>query len=259
MFPYVEFLGRTLPSYGVLGTAGVVLGLLLAVLCCKRFGLDRENCAYLYVFGAVGAVVGAKVLYLLTVLPALLGDLPLLWRQPVEFVEKYLSGGLVFYGGLIGAIVGALLCARYFSLRLRDYFPVLVPVFPLIHAIGRVGCFAVGCCYGVESDWGVVFSHSPIAPNGVRLFPTQLIEAVVELALCLVLLWYASRRPAPLRLLSLYFLMYAPVRFALEFFRGDVVRGFWWGLSTSQWISLLILLAGVALWAAPRAVRDQNT
>jgi phosphatidylglycerol:prolipoprotein diacylglycerol transferase len=259
MFPYVEFLGRTFPSYGVLGTAGVVLGLLLAVLCCKRFGLDREDCAYLYVFGAVGAVVGAKLLYLITVLPELLGDLPLLWREPARFAQLYLTGGLVFYGGLIGAIVGAFLCARYFSLRLWDFFPVLVPVFPLIHAIGRVGCFAVGCCYGVESDWGVVFSHSLVAPNGVRLLPTQLIEAGAEVLLCLLLLWYASRRPAPLRLLALYFLTYAPVRFVLEFFRGDVARGFLGVLSTSQWISLLILLAGVALWAAPRAVRDQNT
>lgn len=258
MFPYLELFGRQLPSYGVLGVTGVVLGLILAVLCCKRLELDREYCAYLYVFGAVGAVVGAKLLYLLTVLPELLRDFPLLWQEPMLFVERYLSGGLVFYGGLLGAIAGAALCARFFSQRLRDYLPVFVPVFPLIHAIGRLGCFSVGCCYGIEADWGVVFVNSPVAPNGVKLIPTQLIEAVAEVLICLLLLWYARRRPAPLRLLSLYFLVYTPVRFVLEFFRGDVARGFLWSMSTSQWISILIFLAGIVIWAMTVPARDKK-
>lgn len=253
MFPYLELFGRQIPSYGALGVLGVVLGLVLSLLCCRRFGLERENCAYLYVFGAIGAVVGAKLLYLLTVLPDLLRDLPLLWQEPAQFAQRYLSGGLVFYGGLVGAIAGAALCARYFSLRLRDYFPVFVPVFPLIHAVGRVGCFAVGCCYGTAADWGIAFSHSPIAPNGVKLIPVQLIEAGAELLICLFLVWYVRRKPAPLHLLGVYFLLYAPVRFLLEFFRGDAVRGMFWSLATSQWISLAIFLAGIILWA--RTVR----
>lgn len=254
----MELFGRQIPSYGFLGITGVLLGLALAVIFCKKLGLNRENCAYLYVFGAIGAVVGAKVLYLLTVLPELLRDLPLLWQEPTQFLEQYLSGGLVFYGGLIGAIAGAALGARYFSLKLRDYFPVFVPVFPLIHAVGRLGCFSVGCCYGVEADWGVVFAHSPFAPNGVKLIPTQLIEAGAEILICLLLLWFASRKPAPMRLLGLYFLSYAVVRFVLEFFRGDVVRGFLWGLSTSQWISILIFLAGVVLWTRKAPARDKQ-
>lgn len=248
MLPYLAFLGRQYPTYGVLGVGGAVLGLLLAVLSCRRFGLDRENCAYLYVFGGVGAVVGAKALYLLTVLPQLLEDLPLLWQDPAGYAGLYLSGGLVFYGGLAGAVIGAALSARYFSLRLRDYLPVFVPAFPLVHAVGRLGCFAVGCCHGVEAEWGIAFAGSPIAPNGVKLVPVQLLEAGAEVLICLLLLWYAGRRVSGPRLLGLYLLTYAPVRFVLEFFRGDVERGFLWGLSTSQWISLLVLLAGALLW-----------
>lgn len=258
MFPYLEFFGRQLPSYGVLGVTGVVLGLILAVLRCKRLDLDREYCAYLYVFGAIGAVVGAKLLYLLTVLPGVLQDFPLLWQDPMLFAERYLSGGLVFYGGLLGAIMGAALCAHFFSQRLRDYLPVFVPVFPLIHAIGRLGCFSVGCCYGVEADWGIAFVSSPVAPNGVKLIPTQLIEAAAELLICLLLLYYASRRQSPLRLLSLYFLVYAPVRFVLEFFRGDVARGFLWNMSTSQWISILFFLAGVVIWVRTVPTQDKK-
>jgi phosphatidylglycerol:prolipoprotein diacylglycerol transferase len=250
----MELLGRTLPSYGVLGVMGAVLGLILAVLYCKRVGLDGELCAYLYAFGAIGTVVGAKLLYLITIFPELLQQLPLLWQEPARFAEQYLTGGLVFYGGLLGAIVGAFLCSRYFSLRLQDYFPVLIPVFPLIHGIGRIGCFLAGCCYGKPASWGIAFTNSPVAPNGVRLIPTQLIEAGAELLICPLLLWFSRRLP-PMRLLALYFLVYAPVRFVLEFFRGDVIRGFLWGLSTSQWISLAVFLLGLILWTVPACVR----
>lgn len=244
MLPYLEVFGRQIPSYGVLGVIGVMLGLLLALLRCRRFGLDRDDCAYIYVFGALGAVIGAKLLYLMTVLPEFLRDFPLLWQEPKRFIELYLSGGLVFYGGLIGAVAGAALCARYFSLRISDFFPVYIPVFPLIHAIGRVGCFAVGCCHGIPVEWGVAFSASPVAPNGVKLLPVQLLEAGVEVLICVFLLWYANRKPSSLRLLGVYLLLYAPVRFVLEFFRGDVERGFLLSLSTSQWISILVLVAG---------------
>lgn len=258
MFPYIELFGRQLPTYGVLGVLAIVLGLLLSLLRCRRFGVARDDCAYIYVFGAIGALVGAKVLYLLTVLPDFLRDLPRLWSEPAWFLGTYISGGLVFYGGLIGALCGAWLTARFFSRRLREFFPVFIPVFPLIHAIGRMGCFAVGCCHGAEADWGIAFTHSPIAPNGVKLIPVQLFEAGALLIICLVLLWYSNRRPPLLRLLGLYFLTYAPVRFVLEYFRGDAVRGFLWQLSTSQWISIGILIAGGILMIMPNLPKKRT-
>lgn len=258
MLPYFELFGRQLPSYGVLGMAAIVLGLLLALLRCRRFGVARDDCAYIYVFGAIGALVGAKVLYILTVLPDFVRDLPLLWSEPAWFMETYIAGGLVFYGGLIGAVLGAWLAAKYFSRRLRDFFPVFLPVFPLIHAIGRVGCFAAGCCYGMEADWGIAFSNSPIAPNGVKLVPVQLLEAGAELLICFLLLWCAHRWGNSLRLLGVYFLAYAPIRFVLEFFRGDLERGIFWSVSTSQWISLGIFAAGCVLLYLARKPKGKH-
>lgn len=247
MLPYLEIFGRTFPSYSVLGSIGILLGLGLVLLYCDRFGLDREDCAYIYIFGAVGAMVGAKILHLITVFPDVVRDLHLLWTDPVQFAGLYLSGGLVFYGGLAGAVAGAALSAHYFSRRLRDFFPLFVPVFPLIHAVGRVGCFMVGCCYGKEANWGIAFSQSLAAPNGVKLIPVQLFEAGADVLIFLLLLWYVHHRPAPIHLLVAYLLSYAPVRFVLEFFRGDVVRGIYGPFSTSQWISLAIVVLSVVL------------
>lgn len=253
MLPTITILGRELPTYGVLSIVGVVLALALMLPRCRRFGLSADDAAYLYAFALVGALVGAKGLYLLTVLPQLAADFHLLWQEPSVFMERYLTGGMVFYGGFIGGVLGAWGASRYFRLRFTDFFPVMVPALPLVHAVGRLGCFSVGCCYGVEAPppLGIAYQISPIAPNGVPLFPVQLWECGAELVIFAVLL-LASRREGPrYRLLILYALCYAPVRFVLEFFRGDSARGGLGPLSTSQWISLAVL-AGILIWQLAR-------
>lgn len=187
--------------------------------------------------------MGAKLLYLLTILPQLLENLRLIkdgaWRN-------YLSGGMVFYGGLAGALAGATLAARFFHLSLERYLPVLIPSLPLAHGIGRLGCFAAGCCYGLPASWGITYTCSPFAPTGIPLIPVQLIEAGGEIGLCFLLLRLEKKGGAPVRLLGLYALLYAGMRFLLEFFRGDLARGALGGLSTSQWLSLALLPVG--LW-----------
>ena len=142
MLPYLSLVGRLLPPDGVLGMAGLGFGLLAALLRCKRFGLSRDDCAYLYILGAVGALVGAKLLYLLPLLPRLAVELPLLWEEPGEFYARYLSGGMVFYGGFFGGVAAAWGAAKYLRLRLSDFFPVLVPALPLGHSIHSRHCRA---------------------------------------------------------------------------------------------------------------------
>ena len=250
--PLLELLGRGVPLYGLLGVLGACLGLVCALVRCPSFGLSRDDCAYLYVFGAIGAAAGAKLLYLLPRLPQLAAELPLLWEGPAAFAARWLSGGLVFYGGLFGGIAGAWLAARYFRADFGAFCPVLVPAVPLMHALGRVGCFFTGCCYGVELDppWGIPVPAGAVGPGGVR-FPVQLWEAGAEGTIFLLLLRYSRRAAPPGKSLAAYLLLYAPVRFALEFFRGDPARGFLGPLSTSQWLSLAA--AGAALaWLARR-------
>lgn len=248
MFPTLEILGKIVPVYGLLCVIGLLLGGGVAALRCPRFGLSREDCIYFFVFGCIGAMVGAKLLYLATVFPDLCKELPLLFQQPEVFLQKYLYGGMVFYGGLAGAIIVAILYARWQGMRLVPYFPVLIPALPLIHAVGRLGCFSVGCCYGRPSSWGIAFTHSPVAPNGVPLLPVQLWECGAELAIFFFMLWFTARPRQPAKILMAYLLCYAPVRFVLEFFRYDAYRGVIGPFSLSQWLSLgVIAVCGVLL------------
>lgn len=154
-----------------------------------------------------------------------------------ELLRRLLGGGFVFYGGLIGFIISILIYARIVKKDAVDIFNFWVAYIPLLHGIGRIGCFFNGCCYGVETHgfFGITY---PI--NGLQksIFPVQLVEAVFCIALSIALFnWVKANYRA-----AVYFTVYPIGRFILEFCRGDVIRGYFWILSTSQWISIIIII-----------------
>ena len=175
----------------------------------------------------------------------------------LETWAAMLSGGGVFYGGLIGGLAAAFIYIRKYKLDPWDVTDILVPSVLLFHAFGRMGCFFAGCCHGRPADWGIVFERSlACCANGVSLIPVQLFEAGFNLLVMTALLAIRPERKYPGILLPLYLILYAVGRFALEFFRGDAGRGIVL-LSTSQWISVLILpTAIVLLW---RIVKRHKT
>lgn len=254
MLPFIRIFGRTLPMYGLLGVLGFLLGLLFILLRAPRFSLKRDDAVYIYVFAVLGALLGAKLVYILTVLPELLA----LIRSGagVEELFGYLSGGLVFFGGVLGALPATYLSARAYRVRLADFLPLLVPCIPLVGALGRVGCFCAGCCWGVESSscLAVVFPEASLgAPSGVPLLPVQLFEAAAQLALFFLLLWFTAAPARAPFAAEFYILCYSPFRFVLEFWRGDAERGAFLGLSTSQWLGIAaFLLASLCFFIRKR-------
>lgn len=243
MNPIFEILGRKIPAYGLMAVLGFLAALALIAVCAPRRGPQRENAVYIFTLGVVGALIGAKVFYLIQVFPELIRDLHLISEDFTTFRLKYINGGMVFYGGLSGGILMAYYWAKAFRVKLRDYLPLLLPGLAIFAGFGRLGCFFAGCCHGKETDGpiAVVFSHSLYAPNGVPLVPTQLIEAGGQFVFAIALLAAGKSERLRPHVLAVYLLAYSLLRFVLEFWRGDVARGIWLGLSTSQWISLLIL------------------
>lgn len=126
-----------------------------------------------------------------------------------------------------------------------------MPSVALAQAFGRIGCFLAGCCYGkeTESAIGVIFKNSPFAPNGIKLIPTQLISSLLLFILTFVLVRYADKTwRRPFKVAGLYMILYSIGRFIIEFFRGDEERGNIGFLSTSQFISIFILIGGIILF-----------
>lgn len=183
-----------------------------------------------------------------------------------------LRGGLVFYGGLLAGLAVMVLGCRWWRLPARPLLDAVCHYAPLGHAFGRLGCFFGGCCFGAPTDsvLGIRFpAGSPaflqhqaqglLAPGAVTslpVHPSQLYEAAGNLVLFLVLDRLSRRRHRlpPGRLALYYLLGYALLRFVLEFWRGDAVRGLSYGLSTSQYLALAVMvLGGLCLWRTGRA------
>ena len=246
MHPFIHIFGMELSSYGLMLMLGFITAFVAVFFRARSMKQPPSQLILVCLAGACGALVGMIIFRPLTKLPQVLLDLGTYTKMsPGEFFS-FLFGELVFYGGLIGGVLAAFLFCRAYKLDFPAIAEVVVPIVPLGHALGRVGCFLAGCCYGVETDafWGVAFPR-----DGIPRVPVQLLEAGCNLLLCASLLVYTHRRPKRgVRVLGIYLAVYSVIRFALEFLRGDLVRGVLLGMSTSQFVSLLVLPVGVALF-----------
>jgi phosphatidylglycerol:prolipoprotein diacylglycerol transferase len=252
VYPRLLQIGQfSLPTYGFLVASGVLLGLLISVRNSRRLGIDGDNAWNLGILVVLAGIVGAKLLLLVN-------DWGFYSRNPGEILSvNTLRSGGVFSGGLVAALIaGAWFMSRHKMppLRTCDAF---APGLALGHAIGRVGCFAAGCCFGKETHaaWGVVFKN-PLAadwvgtPLGVPLQPTQLMEAVVELLNFFLLSWLLQRRHADGQVFGSYLILYGVARFFIEFLRGDPGRGLVFGglMSGTQLISIILVVVGGLFW-----------
>jgi phosphatidylglycerol:prolipoprotein diacylglycerol transferase len=240
MYPRLLELGPiTVYTYGVLLAAAYLLGLKLAMVRAKARGLDAARVLDLGIYIIISALIGAKLLLLIT-------DFKTFANDPRELLTLARSGG-VFYGGLILAVTVALWYIRKVGLPLWTTCDVFAPGIALGHVIGRFGCLFAGCCYGKPTTlpWAITFTDPFAAANvgtplNQALHPTQLYEAGAEFLILMVLLITERKgRPFAGRTFWLYLLLYAISRFIIEFFRGDE-RGTVGMFSTSQFISIIL-------------------
>ena len=257
MYPFINFFGISLPAYGICGIIGIAAALGFAYIRNRRVKLENDDVLHITLFAAIGAVIGSKLLYMITAIPSVIKNFDKI-EWSFQLVMDFIQYGYVFYGGLIGALLMVLWYCRRYKVDIDKVILVAVPVIPLFHAFGRVGCFMAGCCWGMECSWGVVYTNSVAAPNGVAFLPIQLIEAGLNLLLFIVLFLCADRFKNPRRLLCAYIFAYGIMRFILEFFRGDTVRGVAI-LSTSQWISLALCAAAAVYIAADILRKKEKT
>lgn len=236
MKPYIFVFDREIPLYGIFFYLGIAVAALVALLICRRKKVAWYDVAYSGVYTMIGGLLGAKLLFLAVTFPKIIEE-----QIPLMAV---LRGGFVFYGGMLGGLLGLFIYVKQFHMRMGELLEIYATVLPLGHALGRVGCFFAGCCYGIPHDGAL--SHTYLysigsTPVGVPLLPIQLIEAVGLLLIFLLLLTVYWRGRHCGTAVVLYLTVYPILRFVLEFFRGDVERGGLGYLSTSQWVSLGIL------------------
>ena len=251
MLPYINILGRPIPMYGICDLVGIIFGgLLIALNLRKRRDYNKAHIVNIPIFAAIGAFLGAHIFYFITRLDFLIkafqhADIAFASAETTFEVLGEVFGGMVFYGGLIGAILAAFFYCKVAKTDFSLYADIFAPAIPLFHAFGRIGCVFAGCCYGMECSWGLPYTHTHdgISYTVTRL-PLPLIEAGCNLIIMVFLLILRKKHLKKGSLMGIYFISYSIVRFVDEFFRGDQIRGIYFGLSTSQWISILVFIAG---------------
>lgn len=248
MLPYISVLGREVPTYGLLGFTGIVVAICFGVFYFSKFyDIKKEDIFYASMFAMIGIGIGAKLLYIITILPDIIQNFNTLdWKT---VIPRLLQGGFVFYGGLIGGVIGLYVYSKSFNISFKNLCMILIPVVPIFHSIGRIGCLLAGCCYGMEYNGfgSITFYKSDLAPIGVPLFPMQVVESICNLIIFMIILLTYKKFKGTYKTIALYSVLYSTVRFVLEFFRGDAIRGIII-LSTSQWISIALFVIGIFLF-----------
>lgn len=249
MFPKFLQIGPfTIYTYGLLTAIGFISGIWLAAHYAEKEGIRRDRVWDLGLIIIIAALVGAKVFMIIS-------DYNYYANNPREiFSLSTLQSGGVFFGGLIFSLIATAWYFRRKNLPGWKVADLFAPGIALGHAIGRLGCFTAGCCYGKPTGvpWAVKFTnpfaHATVGvPLNVPLHPTQLYEALAEFLIFLILLSFRKRKSYDGQVILLYLVLYPLARFVIEFYRGDPDRGsvFHGLLSMSQFIGILVALAAV--------------
>lgn len=237
MYPYIEIFGFYIPTYGLCICLAIFLCAILSFRKAKKISMDYNNLLIIFAVSIGFSMLVGSLLYILITY-----DFEILYKQIITGnILFFKNQGIVFYGGLIGGIFGAIITAKILKTKINDLELCVVPYIPLGHAIGRIGCLLAGCCYGFSYK-GIFSVSTKLNLEHGTYFPIQVIEAIFNLLIMIILLFYIKRKRTKYSVTLLYLVMYSILRFLLEFFRGDIIRGSFLFFSTSQWISLIILL-----------------
>ncbi|HEX3185911.1 MAG TPA: prolipoprotein diacylglyceryl transferase [Pyrinomonadaceae bacterium] len=264
MYPELFRIGSfPINTYGVFLAIAFLCGILITAKLAARDGLPRERVYDLCLWMLLASLIGSKVLMLFTE--------PEYRENPLGLLSlDFLRSGGVFYGGLLGAILAGYFLMKRYKLPFWKTADACAPGIAIGNFFGRQGCFAAGCCWGKPTSlpWGVQFSELGHEITGVpidqHLHPTQLYESFAMLLVFFFLLWLHKRKRFSGQVVLVYGLLYAMIRFAVEFLRDDPrgdILGLTTltGLSTSQMISLVIgIVALVLLISRNRKTRILN-
>lgn len=239
MFPELFKLGPiTIYTYGVFVFLGVIASYLVCRSQANKEGISVKIFSHIFFWALIWGFLGARVVYILVEWEWFLSN-------PLSVILS--RSGFVFYGGIISGILTVLILAKKHKINLLKTTDIAAVGIPLGHALGRIGCFCYGCCYGkpTDSGWGILFPpESPAGLLGVKVIPTQLISALFLFLIFFLLLILKKYKRFDGRILLSYGICYGIFRFIIEFYRGDS-RGEILSLSISQFAALVLIIISI--------------
>ena len=231
-------IGRlTVHGYGLMIGIGFLIGIYVGCTRAKMLGLSDNHVMNISIYVITIGFLGGKILYVIV-------NFKEFMRNPLSTLG---SGGFVVYGGIVTGVLSIFVYCRLKKISFLTYMDIMSASVAINQGFGRIGCFLAGCCYGkeTESHFGVVFPDGCLAPAGVRLVPTQLMSAAFDFVLAFFLIYITKKCKSRGMVSGVYLLFYGIGRFIVEFFRGDEERGMVGAISTSQFISIFMVIFAV--------------
>ncbi|AWB09995.1 Prolipoprotein diacylglyceryl transferase [Thermodesulfobium acidiphilum] len=231
-----SFDGLKVYSWGFMVALGIIISTIFILRDAKKKNINPDNILNIGIVSIFCSLIGARIYYVI--------------EHHQDFVNNLISvfylwdGGLVFYGGLVGFALAFYFMAKYYKIDLLTLSDLISPFLPLAYAIGRIGCFLNGCCYGIvaKTPISVVFADAHVP--GERI-PTQLIDSFVSFLFFIYLYFQRGKEKFKGDLTTKYLIMYSISRFLIEFLR-DEARIFF-GLTHSQVFSIILFTFAVIL------------
>ncbi|QTA88618.1 prolipoprotein diacylglyceryl transferase [Desulfonema magnum] len=244
MYPVLFKFGQiAIYTYGLFIALGFLAGISVAKKEAVRVGEDPDKMMDICFYILISAIIASRLFYVVV-------NLEMFLSAPLD-IFKIWNGGLVFYGGFIGAAVTAFIYLKKHRMPLWKTLDILAPSLALGHFLGRIGCFFAGCCYGkvCHLPWAITFSHpDSLAPTGIPLHPTQLYSALNNLMIFGFLWLFRRRKKFDGQLCWIYVLIYGITRSVIEVFRGDDRGDFIFGvLSVSQTIGIIMAIIAIVM------------
>lgn len=239
MKPIIELplIGKV-PSYSMFAILGMLITSLVALYYVHKKGYDIKKFNINHLISFIGLLIGMKLFGMISVL------LDNIWNEHTIHVKQIIDSGIVFYGGMIGYYI---VFRRLERKKKNEFiFDILAFCYPLFGVFGRIGCFLGGCCYGIQSNSILAISYHRVMWNETTTrIPVQLWEAMADIIIFIIIKVLYKKELMQGKLIYLYFIIYGVIRFILEFFRGDDIRGVYGFISFSQIISILIVTYGI--------------
>lgn len=242
MFPDLFSIGPfVVHTYGLFVGAGFFIGLMTTVILGKSEGINPQQVMDMGFIIILSSIIGSRVMYVIM-------NISYYSHMPLDIIKIW-KGGLVFSGGIICVILVMLWYVKRHHLSLLKVCDLWAPAVAIGQAIGRIGCFMAGCCYGKPTDvkWGVVFTHPhSLAPPNILLHPTQIYSSISGILVFLIVLFLHSKKKFEGQVFLWFLILHSTARLAIERFRGDE-RGmlFSSNMSTTQFVTTCILVASV--------------
>ncbi|MEW6557559.1 MAG: prolipoprotein diacylglyceryl transferase [Elusimicrobiota bacterium] len=243
MYPTLFKIGfLEIHTYGVFVALGFFVGFNILLYYAKKSNIPSSIVESLTFLVFIFSLVGARLFYVLISFDD--------YRTNLLDILKLWQGGLVFWGGFLAGGLSVIIFSLKKKLLFWQVADIFAPALAIGQAIGRLGCFFAGCCYGKPTDsfLGVIFPENCLAPAGEKLLPTQLISSILLFLLFLILRTLWNRKKFDGQIFLVYAILFSAGRFFVEFLRGDFRGNFIFGITPTQILSILVFIVSIVIW-----------